>query len=273
MVDQNGFPLGITLRELIAALAIACVTAAGFWITVVGNESIANQQGCASNEKLIGIAILQYVQDYDGYLPSRGRGPSGGYPSWKSAITPYLPAGASDVFRCPANPRNTESDFDERYPVSYSANRGNGDDEPFVDPTDKLGRVSVSHLKNPAQTIGVVESTARCTDINVTNPGMYAQPTAADTKGNLFAGHSGRSNFLFLDGHVRTMRPLDTLDRQDGGTGSVNMWTNDLSDFSSTQSGGKVAPGDGTGRTVLTYSSHTYEGRDASSSSSSPIGM
>ena len=45
--------------------------------------------------------------------------------------------------------------------------------------------------------------------------------------GYIYSGHTGRSNYLFADGHVKTMLPLQTLDKGEGGSGDVNMWTTD----------------------------------------------
>ncbi len=47
----------------------------------------------------------------------------------------------------------------------------------------------------------------------------------------LFAGHSGMANFLFCDGHVKSMKPLATISTADGGSGSMNMWKLDNQPF------------------------------------------
>ena len=246
---------GLSQTELGVGIVIGAIFMGVFVSTIVQNKSLTSKQICSANEKRIGIAILQYTEDYDGVLPNRGRGPLGGYPSWKSAISIYLSSDTPGVFRCPSNPRRMESDFDERAPISYAANRGNGNNEPFVDPGDKLASVPLSRIKDPSRTIGIVESTARCTDMNVTNSDMYSQPTGSGTKGNLFAGHGGCSNYLFIDGHVQTMKPLETLDQADGGSGTVNMWTIDLSSFAAPRIADQS---DATGATVLKYATARY---------------
>jgi prepilin-type processing-associated H-X9-DG protein len=49
----------------------------------------------------------------------------------------------------------------------------------------------------------------------------------------LFAGHLSTSNYLFMDGHVKALKPLATISSSQGGTGSVNMWYIDGTNFSS----------------------------------------
>jgi prepilin-type processing-associated H-X9-DG protein len=39
-------------------------------------------------------------------------------------------------------------------------------------------------------------------------------------------------NFLFNDGHVKSLRPDATLSTADGGTAQVNYWTRDNKNFS-----------------------------------------
>lgn len=51
--------------------------------------------------------------------------------------------------------------------------------------------------------------------------------------GLLYGGHLQTSNFLFADGHVKAMRPLQTLDTASGGSSDVNLWTRDNSAFTS----------------------------------------
>ncbi len=58
--------------------------------------------------------------------------------------------------------------------------------------------------------------------------------TAPNHGNGIYAGHTSFSNYLFSDGHVKALRPFATLDAANGcaGSGTVNMWTNDSSDFS-----------------------------------------
>ena len=57
---------------------------------------------------------------------------------------------------------------------------------------------------------------------------------SADTGGTgttaLFAGHLSTMNVLFADGHVKSMKPLQTVTTGMGGSGTYNMW-NRLGNF------------------------------------------
>jgi prepilin-type processing-associated H-X9-DG protein len=56
--------------------------------------------------------------------------------------------------------------------------------------------------------------------------------------GCIFTGHTGYTNFLFCDGHVKAMLPLATVDTAEGGSGALNMWTVDNTAFASTSAAG-----------------------------------
>ena len=261
-----------TLIELLVVIAVISILAALLFPVFAKAREKARQTACLNNERQIGMAIMQYTGDYDECLPMRT--PAAERYSWKYEITPYLKS--IDVFRCPSNPLSGQPDWNTHfgyqapgvptYPASYEANRGNGVDEPFIDPPpgpgevaafppDSLTLVSLSDINSPAQVIGIAEATALNTDIQITNPD-WAIPEDNDGHGNLFAGHTGRSNFLFLDFHVKSMKPLATLDVRDGGSGTTNMWTNDNKAFIDFTPSPPI--GDATGRTVLSWSERRY---------------
>jgi prepilin-type processing-associated H-X9-DG protein len=87
----------------------------------------------------------------------------------------------------------------------------------------------------------VGESTSRYSEINIAdNTGGQRSPltTANNTtqaSGCIFTGHTGLTNILFCDGHVKTMHLLATVGTDQGGSGAagVNMWTVDNSAFAS----------------------------------------
>jgi len=267
------YHLAFTLIELLVVIAVISILAALIFPVFSKAREKARQTACLNNERQLGMAIMQYTEDYDECLPRRT--PASELYSWKYEITPYLKS--IDVFRCPSNPSSNKPDWNTHfhyqaagvptYAVSYEANRGNGDDEPFIDPPpapgevaafppDPLALVSLNAINSPAQVIAIAESTAVNTDIQITNPD-WASPDDEEGHGNLFAGHTGRSNFLFLDFHVKSMKPLATLDAADGGSGTVNMWTNDNKAFIEFSPAPTL--GDATGRTVLSYAEQNYK--------------
>ena len=222
---------GFTLIELLVVIAIIAIIAAILFPVFAKARDKARQIACVSNMKQLGLAIMQYTQDSDETLPPRTNTDSG---CWKNYIQPYIKS--ADAFICPSNQESQETDFDgSGIPPSFAANTdqncGDAIDHPFLDTGGTVQTVSISALTQPASTIGLVEDTGPTTDFRVTSAsGYWSSPPGAFGFFNgllMFAGHSGMANFAFMDGHVKSMKPLSTLAQADGGSASTNMWTND----------------------------------------------
>ncbi|MEO7717510.1 MAG: DUF1559 domain-containing protein [Capsulimonas sp.] len=261
-----------TLIELLVVIAVISIMAAILFPVFAKAREKGRQTACVSNEKQLGIAILAYTQDYDEMLPPRT--PFYEEYSWKYEIAPYVKS--TEIFKCPSNPSKGKEDYNTFlglqpagtpvYAPSYAANRGSGADGPFVDEPPPPGEPLTSHsassivhlgqIESPSQVIGIVESTAILTDFIVTDPRWASpDPTFFTEPGNLFAGHTGRANFLFMDGHVKAMKPLATIDLSEGGSGQVNMWTKDNKPFVHSS---LTPPSEDSGKRVLSYSEAQY---------------
>src|SRR5471032_1907295 len=89
-----------TLIELLVVIAIIAILAAILFPVFAKAREKARQSTCASNEKQLGLAILQYVQDYDELYPGlnnlNGFGGSNyiavslGSGAWGNQIYPYV---------------------------------------------------------------------------------------------------------------------------------------------------------------------------------------
>jgi len=88
---------GFTLIELLVVIAIIAILAAILFPVFATAREKARQSSCASNEKQLGIAMVQYVQDYDDNMPIVNNGILG----WTDIIQPYIKA--SGVFQCPSD--------------------------------------------------------------------------------------------------------------------------------------------------------------------------
>lgn len=96
---------GFTLIELLVVIAIIAILAAILFPVFARARENARRASCQSNQKQIGLAFLQYTQDYDERYPgdlqwnnanaveSRG---------WMSIIQPYLKS--EQIMRCPSDP-------------------------------------------------------------------------------------------------------------------------------------------------------------------------
>jgi prepilin-type N-terminal cleavage/methylation domain-containing protein/prepilin-type processing-associated H-X9-DG protein len=91
---------GFTLIELLVVIAIIAILAAILFPVFAQAREKARAISCASNERQMGLAILQYVQDNDEiYPPVNGTNPDGSDSSWTDFVQPY--SKSQLVSQCP----------------------------------------------------------------------------------------------------------------------------------------------------------------------------
>ena len=216
-----------TLIELLVVIAIIAILAAILFPVFARARENARRSSCSSNLKQIGLGVIQYAQDYDERMPSTRMANL----NWEVILQPYVKS--YQVFACPSNTRNTQpmqfGGTPNQSVVSYMPSRENG-----------LAGGSNGGAIGNQETVGpnlsdfpFVSQTLMVTDSNVDNPDFRVTNTtwvtgSADTGGAgttaLFAGHLSTMNVLFADGHVKSMKPLQTITPTMGGNGSFNMW-------------------------------------------------
>jgi prepilin-type N-terminal cleavage/methylation domain-containing protein/prepilin-type processing-associated H-X9-DG protein len=97
---------GFTLIELLVVIAIIAILAAILFPVFARAREKARQSSCLSNVKQIGLAFMQYCQDYDERLPAGAvyyPAPLGTQ-AWYHVIEPYLKN--TQVLLCPSKDSN-----------------------------------------------------------------------------------------------------------------------------------------------------------------------
>ncbi len=189
-----------SLVELSSALAVI-----GLLVTVAaagvgkGFEK-ADSAKCSAQLRQWGIALQNYVQDNDGFLPRRGQGVQQVWlvdrpDDWFNSLMPYLEMptynelvlakkppgpGGNSLFVCPcAKVTNPYTHF-----ITYGMNM-------YLSRWDQPERSRVCQLPSPSTLAFLADS-----------PGGYASTVPSSARYSVMPRHGGRANILFVDGHV-----------------------------------------------------------------------
>jgi prepilin-type N-terminal cleavage/methylation domain-containing protein/prepilin-type processing-associated H-X9-DG protein len=200
---------GFTLIELLVVIAIIAILAAILFPAFAKAREAARRSSCSSNLKQMGLGIMQYAQEFDEHYPMRFENNHG----WNQTVQPYMKS--ADVFICPSNPfsQYNQSNAADGYPEirrSYDSNlRIFGIDQPWAG-----GTVSMAAINAPSSKIMVNEVLEY---YGYMYPDWSLPANQHSIRDAGFAGHLGTANYLFADGHVKSLRPTQTA-------APVNMW-------------------------------------------------
>ncbi len=214
-----------TLIELLVVIAIIAILAAILFPVFARARENARRSSCLSNMKQIGLGLIQYAQDYDETFPAARN--TGTAVSWRWMIQPYLKS--TQVNSCPSRQGKqfTTGGNGLTFEISYAGNFERGAGSGINGYNNGYGAFSnddtglpLADFSNPSTTIHVVEVTATAqSTIEFQTSGACGNYTSYSQSGDcLWAGHLGTSNYLFTDGHAKSLRPAQTF------SPTVNMW-------------------------------------------------
>lgn len=176
MITKNVHPklegrIGFTLIELLVVIAIIAILAAILFPVFAKVREKARQTSCLSNEKQLGIALIQYAQDYDENFVEGTNGAPGADPTngkgWAGEIYPYVKS--TGVYHCPDDPTvSTPYAGGTMYPVSYGYN---------INTAGGAWCGDEAGLNAPSNTVWLFEISGDVADVTKPNEGV---PAAGD---------------------------------------------------------------------------------------------
>ena len=213
---------GFTLIELLVVIAIIAILAAILFPVFAKAREKARQASCQSNIKQIGIACMQYAQDYDEIMVPNWRGSQFGADdayTWRLMVFPYIKN--EQAFFCPSwvQGKTWEAIYEPNI-VGYEWNgwAGYGGNTVHWDTASPI-----APMGQPMADIAAAAQTLLLGDqdnlINVTFQISYQSNVHDYTRVGQKAAqrHNEGCNYAYIDGHVKWHKSTEVTCNMGGG--------------------------------------------------------
>ncbi|NUQ00915.1 MAG: DUF1559 domain-containing protein [Armatimonadetes bacterium] len=235
-----------TLIELLVVIAIIAILAAILFPVFAKAREKARQNSCASNQKQIGLAVLQYIQDYDETTPRSAILAPGGtatYPDgsvrtganafylWYHPVLPYTKS--VQLLNCPSYPGTKYTGF-YHPPGGLGGNQNSWDRAlaTFTSPS-QLGIIMDGGWNRDLANGGTDNidlAASQAVNYYLLDWDTLGPFTGGDNSYAPSPRHNLTTNVTFLDGHVKAVSTTKLIDGSTG-TGGLAALSSELRKF------------------------------------------
>jgi prepilin-type N-terminal cleavage/methylation domain-containing protein/prepilin-type processing-associated H-X9-DG protein len=205
---------GFTLIELLVVIAIISILAAILFPVFAKAREKARQISCASNQRQLGLAFYQYVEDYDEKLPGDfdGAAGAGGVGGWmyfsaiasnttskvfdptRGSIYPYVKS--TGLYICP------DDSYGRNNGDSYAINSCIEGVKGQIIPNYRAGK-QLSQIGEPSNIMLISEEGDEASTTNTTFDSTNDAFISLQFGDGLTGRHTGGLNIVFVDSHVK----------------------------------------------------------------------